>query len=47
VRFLAGHPAVLQRYGADLLALLVQVYGGTVVPQARAPPAACPPLTLP
>lgn len=35
VRYLRCNPAVLQRYSSDLLALLVQVYNGTVVAQVR------------
>ncbi|KAK9826455.1 hypothetical protein WJX81_000175 [Elliptochloris bilobata] len=34
-RFLCDNPAVLQRYSSDLLALLVQVYSGTVVAQVK------------
>ena len=33
MRFLRDNPAVLQRYSSDLLALLVQVYSGTVAAQ--------------
>ncbi|KAK9803385.1 hypothetical protein WJX72_003423 [[Myrmecia] bisecta] len=34
-RFLNDHPDVLQRFSEDLLALLLQVYGGTVLQQVR------------